>query len=746
MKFGRQLEDLQVPEWREHYFDYKCLKRTLAELASAASQTSSADLALGSPTPNPSGQRCSSLGSTVRSPRALLPTSVQSWLQAVERETVRVNAFITQGLRGLRERADALIAFSESQIRSEVLPSDGCPEAAMELPSSGQNRPMTKEEQLRLYQTLGRLKAEIQQLRRFVELNHVAVFKLLKKHDKLLKTKTGLHELLPRLAGGRESILGESLCQLSYVEASLAPQLRRAALAVPACRGLGDEASAEMLQLATGVFAVDGAHGHTPHSRTVADPILMFFLGSSTALILAIFLLIGLPPEKDTAKPFSIVYFLTPFCVFRFSFCVIMTLWCIGAVVRCCDDWEVNHSYLLGLDPRSRVGANYFFKCAGILTSIWVVLFGMYVVDYKWMLFPEFLSAHGYNNRSSLHFVFYPAGMLLALFTMVAWPSRICRGKYKASLAMCLARTAVAPFCAVSFADNIVGDVLTSLAKPLQDIAPVLCYIFSAHPQTEEHVHKFRHHGNTCPTWVAELALPIIGGAPFWFRAMQCARRFRDTKESKHMLNFGKYVASLLVVVVTASSLQDSSLAVFGVSAIATLYAFAWDVTMDWGLTRSTLFRGEAASLQQRQREADSAVFFARTPPALSAHQRPPQSDVRRVFKRRHYLVAACIDFCARVTWVNTLMPISLVTNDIVNREIVKAAVSAIEIIRRAMWAIIRIEYEQVSNAAGFRALLWVPAKAVQLSSTPWPPPTPHQQSFVATVAGDAPQRPLLGS
>ena len=36
------------------------------------------------------------------------------------------------------------------------------------------------------------------------------------------------------------------------------------------------------------------------------------------------------------------------------------------------------------------------------------------------------------------------------------------------------------------------------------------------------------------------------------------------------------------------------------------------------------------------------------------------------------------------------------------------------EIFRRTFWAILRIEYEQVANASGYRALLWVPMKVGQ--------------------------------
>lgn len=44
--------------------------------------------------------------------------------------------------------------------------------------------------------------------------------------------------------------------------------------------------------------------------------------------------------------------------------------------------------------------------------------------------------------------------------------------------------------------------------------------------------------------------------------------------------------------------------------------------------------------------------------------------------------------------------------------------ISSIEIVRRSVWMVLRIEYEQVSNASGFRALLWVPSKLHMMDVT----------------------------
>lgn len=127
-----------------------------------------------------------------------------------------------------------------------------------------------------------------------------------------------------------------------------------------------------------------------------------------------------------------------------------------------------------------------------------------------------------------------------------------------------------------------IGAVLP-LSAPLKTL--ILIYETrggSHHPQLEASMQRFVKNGNTCPAWEHEIVSPLIAALPFWFRLWQCARRYQDTRQRRHLLNMGKYASSLLVVVV--SSPGWPLWAVIVASAFATAYAAAWDVCMDWGL------------------------------------------------------------------------------------------------------------------------------------------------------------------
>jgi len=356
------------------------------------------------------------------------------------------------------------------------------------------------------------------------------------------------------------------------------------------------------------------------------------------------------------------------------------------------------------------VSPDFFFSRAATLTTLWILVFGMYVVDYKWRVLPAIWAERGFNKRSSVHFLLYPVILLTLTLVGMIWPSRICRSRYKASVLRAVARTASAPMHSVDFADNMVGDILTSLAKPLQDLPAAICYLASPHPQPEELVERFASKGDTCSADTHHILLPIIGGLPYVFRAMQCLRRYRDTRETRNLWNFGKYIASLSVVIVS-SVWFDNTLAIAVVSAIATIYAASWDVTLDWGLGWHELTRCRSTGDEPTRKPTSKSDVETPDSSSKNGGKKKDKASQERHFPARLYWLCSAMDLIARSTWVLTLMPITIISRNIVGRVVLVTLISSVEILRRSMWAVLRIEHEQVANASGFRALLWVPSK-----------------------------------
>eukprot|EP00913_Durusdinium_trenchii_P000356 g327.t1 len=180
----------------------------------------------------------------------------------------------------------------------------------------------------------------------------------------------------------------------------------------------------------------------------------------------------------------------------------------------------------------------------------------------------------------------------------------------------------------VSFAENVVADVLTSLGRPLKDVAYTVCYFRHWHTDHDREVRQIcKSSAWTSPMLQFLLLLPLL------FRVAQCLRRLKDSPRSdavKHSLNCGKYLLAVLVSLLNSMSVPPSGwttfqlklVQVFGCLATcyvaATVYATAWDLTVDFGLTHS---------------------------------------NRRRIYPNASYLIAAALDTSLRSTWLLTLQP-----------------------------------------------------------------------------------------
>jgi len=697
MKFAKQLEEYELPEWRGHYLPYKALKRRLEEIACGiGTPDSTQQVAL---------SRKSSLGqiagftgmpSLVSIEEGVgRPEPATLWRQWVEAEALRLGEFVNRGLNGLEVQLTEL-----SEMSNRCL-------------SENADRIL----ELRVLDAIGRVAEGGTRLKGFAELNHAALYKILKKHDKQLARSEGLTEIFPYLVkttglGDLERFdkLEEDLRDLSLLSASSKTQ--------------GLEASSTVVRLAAGLGRSQAGGGTGGSTVNQGERVLFFFLGSSFSLFLAIIVLIALPVQES--HNFSTAYFLSSFPCFRVVVSILLTLWCMGLVAHVCDSSNINHMFLLGVDPRCRVGPYLLFSYAAFLTATSILVFGMYVVDYKWMVFPVIIDGEtGFERRKSWHFLLYPAVLLGIAAFGALWPSRVCRCRYKKAFLASCGRTALAPFYPVSFADNVVGDVLTSLAKPLQDVPATICYFARHHPMQEEEIQLLKQQGDVCPERLHQFLMPLVAAMPFMWRALQCLRRFRDTRQQRHLWNFGKYMASLLVIWV--SWMLDHSLMVVLVSIIATVYAAIWDITLDWGLGRKELLNcgcpprarsGSQSTVSTASVNIDLSAPFLEEKARDRTNSAVPQAtaaasikEAERYFSSSTYRFCSICDVLGRLTWVLSLMPVTIVSKTTANRAVLMFLVSTTEILRRCMWAVLRLEYEQVANASGFRALLWVPSK-----------------------------------
>lgn len=133
----------------------------------------------------------------------------------------------------------------------------------------------------------------------------------------------------------------------------------------------------------------------------------------------------------------------------------------------------------------------------------------------------------------------------------------------------------ITPFGKLRFREFFLTDILTSMVKVFVDIGYSFCYFGSGlflerTFDTESLISNsiFRYIlekddpvsglSQTCwdSNWL--YIAPILTILPYWWRLLQCARKYKETKNRLHLVNGGKYLTSIVVIII--ASLQPGLL------------------------------------------------------------------------------------------------------------------------------------------------------------------------------------------
>ena len=290
--------------------------------------------------------------------------------------------------------------------------------------------------------------------------------------------------------------------------------------------------------------------------------------------------------------------------------------------------------------------------------------------------------------------------LLLFLFPFDPW-TMLCYGvqrngfKQRFGLIKEIAHVLISPFSEVTFMRSFIADILCSMPRVFTDLQYTLCIYatgaaFSRSPDDLGPYDLKSHAYYTCGAGnKGYYALNIVlGFCPYLIRLLQCLRAYRDTRQVKHMWNAFKYCLSLCVTglafahtaaasnhwppmavtvgfspVVATIAVADPADALgtawICVGVAATLYSFYWDVVMDWGL-------GHTDAIHWGLRDELS-------------------------FQPSKYYTAIALDFVLRLGWAFVISPDQQYV-----AENYMLLLGAVELTRRAMWTIFRVEWEWV--------------------------------------------------
>ncbi|KAF4616199.1 hypothetical protein G7Y89_g15208 [Cudoniella acicularis] len=219
----------------------------------------------------------------------------------------------------------------------------------------------------------------------------------------------------------------------------------------------------------------------------------------------------------------------------------------------------------------------------------------------------------------------------------------------------------------VEFRDFFLGDMYCSLTYCTGNIELFFCL--------------YAHHWNNpaqCNSTHSRL-LGFLSALPGIWRALQCLRRYFDTRNIfPHLVNCGKYGMTILYYVALSVYRLDqtySKLALFiTIATLNAIYCSVWDLLMDWSVLQ---------------------------PHASKKWLR----DVRGFKPAWWYYGAMIIDPIFRFNWIFY----AIYTSDAQHSSLVSFLVNFVEVNRRGIWTLFRVENEHCSNVAHFKASRDVP-------------------------------------
>jgi len=263
-----------------------------------------------------------------------------------------------------------------------------------------------------------------------------------------------------------------------------------------------------------------------------------------------------------------------------------------------------------------------------------------------------------------------PGLLLLASVVVLLCPLNIIYRSTRFTFLRVLRNIVLSPFYKVVMVDFFMADQLTSQVPLLRQLEYVTCYYVSGSYKGNSNSHSCTDNKNYTDL------LYVVSFLPYYWRAMQCARRWFDEGDINHIANLGKYVSAMVAAGARLTHDRQQTAGwlamVVITSTIATIYQLYWDFVKDWGL--------------------------------LQRHSRNPWLRDELILKHKIiYFLAMALNLVLRLAWLQTIMPSLFGINE------AGFLLASLEVIRRGHWNFYRLENEHLNNAGKYRAVTTVP-------------------------------------
>ncbi|KAG1680778.1 hypothetical protein FOA52_008111 [Chlamydomonas sp. UWO 241] len=388
------------------------------------------------------------------------------------------------------------------------------------------------------------------------------------------------------------------------------------------------------------------------------------------------------PRMEDAAVDLAIVYFqplLPP----------LLMLWLWAHNTGCFEDAKLPFEECFALkDRRYVISSGDIQKLATAFTVVfatWAALFGAACATRSYAL-AEYVPLLLYISTAVL---------LTLPVAVLARPTR--------AFFLHTVQRVLLPVRAVSWADFLLADMLTSLAKSTGDLARAACFLGTGPSMQHLVSPAFGGPPEVCGP-LAPLAMASVC-APYVIRFVQCLLVFRATRNAAQLFNAAKYVSALpallLTIIEHESHIHSRPFPKFWVWVCATsfntAFSFYWDTEQDWDMPwLAAAFTSTGGGSGGSAGSTPGII-----PTSIKGHPGSSSHALRRwlpllrpnaVYAPPWYVWACASNLALRLSWTYRLVGHG--RHAIEASAVAALVVGMLEVFRRYQWAFIRVETE----------------------------------------------------
>ncbi|KAF9626050.1 hypothetical protein IFM89_030718 [Coptis chinensis] len=320
---------------------------------------------------------------------------------------------------------------------------------------------------------------------------------------------------------------------------------------------------------------------------------------------------------------------------------------------------RINYSFIFELAPTKELKYRDVFL---ISTTSMTAVVGVMFAHLS-------LVAKGHSSSTQIQAI--PGLLLLFFVLLLVCPFNVIYQSSRYRFLKVIRNIVLTPLYKVVMLDFFMADQFCSQVPMLRNLEYVACYYITGSYKTEDYGFCMTKH-------YRDLAY-AVSFLPYYWRAMQCARRWFDEGDASHLVNLGKYVSAMLAAGAKVAYEKEQSIGwlclVVVMSSAATVYQLYWDFVKDWGL--------------------------------LQSHSKNPWLRNELMLRRKFiYYFSMGLNLVLRLAWLQTVLHSSFGSIDY---RVTELFLAALEVVRRGQWNFYRLENEHLNNAGKFRAVKIVP-------------------------------------